>query len=44
MFMSGNSITTFWVPRRGTLYDMGPTLTHKKPIIRKLFLEGKSVE
>ncbi|MDK2856894.1 MAG: hypothetical protein PWQ89_13 [Verrucomicrobiota bacterium] len=32
------------VPRRGTLYDMGPTLTHKKPIIRKLFLEGKSVE
>ena len=22
---------------------MGPTLTHKKPIIRKLFLEGKTV-
>jgi hypothetical protein len=32
------------VPRRGTIHDMGPTLTHKKPIIRKLFLEGKSVE
>lgn len=31
------------VPRRGTIHDMGPTLTHKKPIIRKLFLEGKSV-
>ena len=23
---------------------MGPTLTHKKEIVRKLFLEGKSVE
>jgi hypothetical protein len=32
------------VPRRGTIHDMGPTLTHKKPIIRKLFLEGKTVE
>jgi len=31
------------IPRRGTIHDMGPTLTHKKPIIRKLFLEGKSV-
>lgn len=31
------------VPRRGTIHDMGPTLTHKKPIIRKLFLEGKNV-
>lgn len=31
------------VPRRGTIHDMGPTLTHKKPIIRKLFLEGKDV-
>jgi hypothetical protein len=31
------------VPRRGTIHDMGPTLSHKKPIIRKLFLEGKSV-
>ncbi len=32
------------VPRRGTIHDIGPTLTHKKPIIRKLFLKGKSVE
>lgn len=32
------------LPRRGTIHDMGPTLTHKKPIIRKLFLEGKSVQ
>ena len=32
------------IPRRGTIHDMGPTLTHKKPIIRKLFLEGKTVE
>jgi len=31
------------VPRRGTIHDMGPTLTHKNPIIRKLFLEGKTV-
>lgn len=32
------------VPRRGTIHDIGPTLTHKKPIIKKLFLEGKSVQ
>ena len=32
------------VPRRGTIHDMGPTLTHKKQIIRKLFLEGKTVK
>ena len=31
------------VPRRGTIHDMGPTLTHKKPIIRKLFLDGQNV-
>ena len=31
------------LPRRGTIHDMGPTLTHKKEIVRKLFLEGKSV-
>jgi hypothetical protein len=31
------------IPRRGTIHDMGPTLTHKKPIIRKLFLDGKTV-
>lgn len=32
------------VPRRGNIHDMGPTLTHKKVICRKLFAEGKSVE
>lgn len=31
------------LPRRGTIHDLGPTLTHKKVIIQKLFLEGKSV-
>ena len=32
------------VPRRGSIHDMGPTLTHKRMIIRRLYLEGKSVE
>ena len=32
------------LPRRGTIHDMGPTLTHKPIILRKLVLEGKSVE
>jgi DNA-binding CsgD family transcriptional regulator len=32
------------LPRRGTIHDMGLTLTHKREIIYKLFLEGKSVE
>jgi predicted transcriptional regulator len=32
------------LPRRGTVHDLGRTLTHKPVIIRKLFLEGKSVE
>lgn len=32
------------LPRRGTIHDLGPTLTHKKEIVEKLFLEGKSVE
>jgi hypothetical protein len=31
------------LPRRGTIHDMGPTLTHKKEICRFLFLEGKTV-
>lgn len=31
------------LPRRGTIHDLGPTLTHKKMIIEKLFLEQKSV-
>lgn len=32
------------LPRRGTMHDMGPSVTHKVEIIRKLFLEGKTVE
>jgi len=32
------------LPRRGTIHDMGPTLTHKKEIIERLFLQSKSVE
>lgn len=31
------------LPRRGTIHDMGPTLTHKREICRLLFLEGKTV-
>lgn len=31
------------LPRRGTIHDLGPTLTHKKEICRAIFLEGKSV-
>jgi hypothetical protein len=32
------------LPRRATIHDMGPTLTHKREIVFKLFHEGKSVE
>ncbi len=32
------------LPRRGTVHDLGPTLTHKKEIIVKLFLEQKTVQ
>ncbi len=32
------------VPRRGTIHDMGPTLTHKNIIIHKLFIEQKTVQ
>ena len=32
------------LPRRGTVHDMGPTLTHKRIIIQKLFIEQKTVE
>jgi len=32
------------LPRRGTIHDIGPSVTHKKKIIEKLFLEGKPVE
>lgn len=32
------------LPRRGTIHDMGPTLTHKRIIIQKLFIDQKTVE
>ncbi len=32
------------IPRRGTIHDIGPSLTHKKIIINKLFIEHKSVQ
>jgi predicted transcriptional regulator len=32
------------LPRRGTVHDLGPTQTHKRQIIEKLFLEGQSVQ
>ena len=32
------------LPTRGTIHDIGPSVTHKKKIIEKLFLEGKTVE
>jgi hypothetical protein len=32
------------LPRRGTIHDMGPTLTHKKIIIHKLFIDKLTVQ
>lgn len=32
------------LPRRGSIHDIGPTLTHKKIIIEKLFIEQKPVQ
>ena len=32
------------LPRRGSIHDIGPTLTHKRIIIDKLFIEQKSVQ
>ncbi len=32
------------LPRRGSIHDIGPTLTHKKIIIQKLFIEQKTVQ
>ena len=32
------------LPRRGTIHDMGPTLTHKRIIIEKLFIDKKTVQ
>ena len=32
------------VPRRGNLHDMGRTVTHKRIICRKAYLEGKTTD
>lgn len=32
------------LPTRGSIHDMGPTLTHKKIILQKLIFEGNTVE
>ena len=32
------------VPRRGTIHDMGRSITHKRQICYKMIVEGKSVE
>jgi DNA-binding CsgD family transcriptional regulator len=32
------------IPRRGTVHDMGPTVTHKRDICYKIIVEGKTVE
>ena len=32
------------LPRRGTIHDMGPTLTHKRIIIEKLFVRQETVQ
>jgi DNA-binding CsgD family transcriptional regulator len=32
------------VPRRATVHDMGPTITHKATICRKVIVEGHSIE
>ena len=32
------------LPRRGTIHDMGPTLTHKRMIIEKLFVRQETVQ
>jgi hypothetical protein len=32
------------VPRRATVHDMGPTITHKAIICRKVIVDGRSIE
>lgn len=32
------------LPRRGTIHDMGPSLTHKRQILERLIFQGKAVE
>ena len=36
--------TSTLVPRRGTVHDMGPSVTHKRQICRRVILEGRSIE
>jgi len=33
-----------YLPRRGVIHDMGPTLTHKRDIVRMIVIEGRKVE
>lgn len=33
-----------YLPRRGVIHDIGPTLTHKRQIVRMVVLEGRKVE
>lgn len=33
-----------YLPRRGVIHDIGPTLTHKRQIVRMIVLEGRKVE
>ena len=33
-----------YLPRRGVIHDIGPTLTHKRDIVRMVVLEGRKVE
>ncbi len=32
------------VPRRGTIHDMGPSVSHKRTICHQVIVEGKSIE
>lgn len=32
------------VPRRGTVHDMGPSVTHKRQICQRVIVEGRSIE
>jgi len=36
--------TSTLVPRRGTIHDMGPSVTHKRQICRRVIVEGQSTE
>ena len=33
-----------WLPRRGVIHDIGPTLTHKRQIVKMIVLDGRKVE